>query len=73
MFSQYGINYNSIDPMFRKGTILVRESKICQETSSKTGNVVERKRSVINEYYLDIIGDEFWASRPELMAILEKN
>ena len=73
LFSKYGINYNNIDPIFRKGTTLTRESIVFTKISSRTDESVERRRKVINEYHLDIIGDEFWNLKVDLKAILEKN
>lgn len=62
---KFGINYNNIDAMYRKGTVLVREAVTGIEVSS-SGVSVERTRKKVNTMYCDIIGDEFWKDRAAL-------
>ncbi|XP_075156109.1 tRNA-histidine guanylyltransferase [Haematobia irritans] len=58
LFSRFGINYNNLPAMFRKGTILLR----------KRVNVGENKRQLIVPIYDDLIRDKFWKSHPELLG-----
>ncbi|KAK9465091.1 tRNAHis guanylyltransferase-domain-containing protein [Lipomyces arxii] len=46
LFSQFSINYNCEDEMYRKGTIITA--------------VRERGKRRIKEAHVDVIGDEFW-------------
>ncbi|KAJ3258063.1 tRNA-histidine guanylyltransferase 1-like [Boothiomyces macroporosus] len=64
---QFGINYNKLDPMYRKGTTISRESVLVEETSKNTGEIVKRKRKILTPLYVDIIGEEFWKERPHLI------
>jgi tRNA(His) guanylyltransferase len=58
LFSEFGINYNSLPPMFRKGTILVTK-QIKREGS--------KKKKVIIPIYDDLIREKFWEENDELL------
>ncbi|XP_063707037.1 probable tRNA(His) guanylyltransferase [Culicoides brevitarsis] len=59
LFSEYGINYNNLDPMYKKGTILLR----------KQINIpgIDKTRTLIVPFYEDMIRDDFWIKNDELL------
>ena len=65
LFTEYDINYNNEPDMFKKGSVLIRESYE-EEVSKKdrqgndTGKMVKRARSKVIVLHEDIIGDSFW-------------
>ncbi|XP_055390131.1 probable tRNA(His) guanylyltransferase [Condylostylus longicornis] len=59
LFSQFGINYNNENPVFRKGTILLRKYVQINE------NI---KRQLIIPYSEDMIRDHFWKKHDELLG-----
>lgn len=57
LFQEFGINYNSLPPMYRKGTILLRK------------RVVERKgRQAIVPLHEDLISSQFWKHHTEILG-----
>lgn len=82
LFSEFGINYNNENAMFRKGSVIFREDlgipKLDKELGdlSLEGELSERqkqrrdkkarKRKLVAEH-IDIISDTFWNSRPWLL------
>lgn len=67
LFRDYGINYNDIDPMFRRGTFLMRDFVPEQVVRKDTQQTVTRMRRQIVALHDDIIGDAFWKAHPELL------
>lgn len=65
---QFGINYNALSDIYRKGSVITREIKAVSETSTKTGQEVTRNRKLITVQHVDIIGNQFWESRPGLIS-----
>lgn len=59
LFSEFGINYNTLPAMFRKGTILV--TKQIKYDGGKT-------KKVVVPIYDDLIKDKFWKENDELLA-----
>jgi tRNA(His) guanylyltransferase len=70
LFSQFGINYNNEDAMFRKGSFLVREEFDEPIVDTRTNEQTVRRRRRVSVLHIDIIGDQFWNERPELLANL---
>ncbi|XP_055843914.1 probable tRNA(His) guanylyltransferase [Episyrphus balteatus] len=60
LFSQFGINYNELPVMFRKGTILLR--KYVQVPGS------DKKRQLCVPLHEDMIREKFWKDHPELLG-----
>lgn len=60
LFSDYGINYNNLDPMFRKGTILLRKQVKIPGSDGKT-------KQLIIPFYEDMIREDFWKRNDELL------
>lgn len=61
LFSKFNINYNSLPPMFRKGTILLRKKVAIGETGAN-------KRQLIVPLHDDMIRDKFWKLHTELLG-----
>lgn len=76
LFSEFGVNYNNLPEMYRKGTLLVRST--VQETATKTvpnkdgdgttDETFQRKRYVTETLHVDIVGDKFWKEHPEILG-----
>ena len=60
LFSQFDINYNNVDAMFRKGSLLVKRATTVTVHNSRTGVDEERTRTQWMVVHEDIIGDAFW-------------
>lgn len=58
LFSEFGINYNNLPAMFRKGTILL--TKQIKIEGSK-------KKKVVVPIYDDLIKEQFWLDHDELL------
>lgn len=75
LFKEFGINYNNVSEMYKKGTIYIREytdfplSKYMEEpTKAHLRRLLKRtKKTGIKEYHCDIIKESFWARRPYLL------
>lgn len=63
LFTQFGINYNALDAMLRKGTILLRKPVEHKLADDKTVT-----RQLIVPFHTDLIRDEFWRTHAELLA-----
>ena len=59
LFQEFEINYNNENPVFRKGTILMRK-KIPAENG--------KTKSAIVYIVDDLVGDKFWIENPELFG-----
>lgn len=77
LFSRFGINYNNIEPMFRKGSTLVRLDPSAASQGSEGVMEEGRKTKKVKPFegitgeivvlHEDIIGDAFWSHRPWLL------
>eukprot|EP00158_Paraphelidium_tribonemae_P008748 Partr_v1_DN28669_c0_g1_i3_m50117 putative tRNA-histidine guanylyltransferase 1-like (S. cerevisiae) len=63
LFQQFGINYNNLPAIYRKGSILTRDQVTEQEVGSTTGKPVQRTRKRIVLKHVDMITDDaFWVA-----------
>ncbi|TPX69242.1 hypothetical protein SpCBS45565_g02572 [Spizellomyces sp. 'palustris'] len=68
LFTHYGINYNKLPEIFRKGSTLFRRlSKVTASTRDGTSEVKRTKNLVVE--HGDIIGDKFWQENPQILSI----
>ncbi len=67
LFSRFGLNYNELPPRFRKGSTLVRE-RVVERVERPGGAVVEKEARRAAVLHVDLIRDDFWDARPELLA-----
>ncbi|KAI5066173.1 hypothetical protein GOP47_0018797 [Adiantum capillus-veneris] len=69
LFKQFGINYNDLPAMFRKGSYVFRKKV---QSNSGGGTQVSKKSSfVLTIEHGDIIGDTFWKENPYILGIKE--
>lgn len=66
LFSQFGVNYNNLPGIYRKGTLLYR-TKVSREEISKSGKPVVRERPDVGIMHDDFIQDTFWNEHPDLL------
>uniref|UniRef100_A0A336LT21 tRNA(His) guanylyltransferase n=1 Tax=Culicoides sonorensis TaxID=179676 RepID=A0A336LT21_CULSO len=59
LFSQFGINYNDLDIMFKKGTILIKKQVMLP--------TIEKNKILICPFFEDMIRDDFWNRNDELL------
>lgn len=67
LFSKYGVNYNQLDAIFRKGSVIYRDKVPSTEVSAKTGLEVVRLRPAIVVNHCDLIGKEFWEKNANIL------
>nr|CAB3266943.1 probable tRNA(His) guanylyltransferase [Phallusia mammillata] len=78
LFAQFGINYNNLEQIFRKGTVVIRDKKKPQtfQPAATAGEAKENKRTErgkkqiptpLLELHVDVIKDEFWKIYPHLL------
>ncbi|XP_031628093.1 probable tRNA(His) guanylyltransferase [Contarinia nasturtii] len=61
LFSRFGINYNNLPQMYRKGTILLRKNV---EVPKLNGYQTQ----LIVPFFTDLIQDKFWIEHPEILT-----
>lgn len=73
LFSQFGINYNNLPEIFRKGSVLIW--KLSEDEGSKENNEegdngpkVIRRRRKVKCLHVDVIRDTFWTEHPEILS-----
>lgn len=68
LFTDFGINYNDEDPIYKKGTIQIRESFQELVVNSRISSKEEtyRTRGRVIELNVDMIGEQFWIDHPIL-------
>lgn len=59
LFSQFGINYNNLPPMYRKGTILLRKKVKVAD--------MKNKKQLIVPLNVDMIREKFWTEHHEIL------
>eukprot|EP01096_Ripella_sp_DP13-Kostka_P005026 TRINITY_DN1766_c0_g1_i1.p1 TRINITY_DN1766_c0_g1~~TRINITY_DN1766_c0_g1_i1.p1 ORF type:complete len:328 (+),score=140.27 TRINITY_DN1766_c0_g1_i1:25-984(+) len=68
LFTEFGINYNDEDPMFKRGSILMYEMVKEDVTNPKTGKVsVKTSRNLIVSHE-DLVSPKFWAKHQILSS-----
>lgn len=61
LFSKFGINYNNLPEMYRKGTILLRKNVEVPNSNGK-------RTQVIVPFFTDLIRDPFWTEHSEILT-----
>ncbi|KAI8070060.1 histidine tRNA 5'-guanylyltransferase [Gongronella butleri] len=67
LFTEYNVNYNEIDAIWRKGSTVIRLPQEVQTVSSRTGESVTRTKRIPTVLHDDIIGQAFWDLYPFLL------
>lgn len=61
LFSRFGINYDKLPAMFRRGTTLVWGTTTCKEGGEKDQDTRRQKaKQMLRTLHVDIIGKGFW-------------
>lgn len=60
LFSQFGINYNNLPEMYRKGTILLRKNVLHPN--------LNKRYQMIVPFFTDLIRDPFWIENSEILT-----
>ncbi|KAH7928112.1 tRNAHis guanylyltransferase [Leucogyrophana mollusca] len=77
LYSRFNVNYNDLSARFRKGSVVVREEisppsePKAQNSSAEKPSRVKKKvkiRTHVEILHCDIIGDEFWGARPNILS-----
>ncbi|KAF9618438.1 hypothetical protein IFM89_001161 [Coptis chinensis] len=69
LYKQFGIDYNTLPAMFRKGSFIFRDKveEIVQHRENGCGHIQKVQMKVIIEH-CDIIGESFWKENPHLIT-----
>ncbi|KAJ2103379.1 tRNA-histidine guanylyltransferase 1-like, partial [Coemansia sp. RSA 922] len=67
LFSEFGVNYNHEQEIFKKGSVLLRE-QVPIDVADKDGNSIQRQKKVVQIQHCDIIGDAFWREHLEILG-----
>ncbi|KAG1679116.1 hypothetical protein FOA52_000471 [Chlamydomonas sp. UWO 241] len=68
LFTRFGINYNELPEVFKKGSIVLREKRLAIVKHDDEGRPVERLRTEVVVVHCDIIRDEpFWKEHLTLL------
>jgi len=68
LFSQFGINYNTLPEQFKKGSVVIRQREKVVVKHKEDGTPVQRERVAPVVLHVDIIREAFWKEHPELLA-----
>ncbi|KAJ1668554.1 tRNA-histidine guanylyltransferase 1-like [Coemansia sp. RSA 1813] len=66
LFSEFGINYNDEDEIFKKGSILIRDKQLA-DVPGPDGKPTKRTKVIVSILHCDIIKDTFWKQHPEIL------
>lgn len=61
LFSRFGINYNNLPQMYRKGTILLRKNVEIPKSDGK-------QKQLIVPFFIDLIKNQFWIEHSEILT-----
>ncbi|PKA52168.1 tRNA(His) guanylyltransferase 2 [Apostasia shenzhenica] len=67
LFQQFGINYDKLPDMFKKGSCVYRESAKERIELTEVGNPVRKRRQRVVVGHFDIIGHKFWDEHPYVL------
>jgi tRNA(His) guanylyltransferase len=73
LFSRFGINYNELPAMYKKGSIIFRAAQDHLVQNPKTGEQVHKTKYVITIAHEDIIGDEFWKKNARKASVFSRD
>nr|CAD1819046.1 unnamed protein product [Ananas comosus var. bracteatus] len=67
LFQQFGVNYDKLPAMFRKGSCVYRDKVKLLVKFDESRNPVRRIRKKVVLGHFDIIGPNFWHEHPEIL------
>ncbi|KAJ1981937.1 hypothetical protein H4R33_005136 [Dimargaris cristalligena] len=68
LFTKFGINYNKLPSIFRKGSIIVRDYVEEEHTDKATGEIRKKRKMRTVVVHEDIIKNKFWEQRPHILG-----
>jgi tRNA(His) guanylyltransferase len=68
LFQQFGINYNTLPAVFRKGSCIFKEEVEEVVKCTEAGDPIKRRRRKIVVQHCDIIGKNLWDEHPYLLS-----
>ncbi|XP_055345819.1 probable tRNA(His) guanylyltransferase [Paramacrobiotus metropolitanus] len=73
LFSQFGINYNNLPQLYRKGSVLIRRE--CSPVVDGGGDLSNENLAVsdVQGLNVDIIGEDFWKEHPQILGDDDNN
>eukprot|EP01114_Cavostelium_apophysatum_P021375 TRINITY_DN7444_c0_g1_i4.p1 TRINITY_DN7444_c0_g1~~TRINITY_DN7444_c0_g1_i4.p1 ORF type:complete len:258 (+),score=56.10 TRINITY_DN7444_c0_g1_i4:72-845(+) len=67
LFSQFGINYNTLPQLFRKGSVILKKVSDEKVVNSQTGEEVPSQKKRFTVVHEDIISNKFWEENSGLL------
>ncbi|MCO5559350.1 hypothetical protein L7F22_012948 [Adiantum nelumboides] len=71
LFKDYGINYNDLPAIFRKGSYVFRKTVSAAAMMENNVKVCVKQRYVLTIEHGDIISDTFWKENPHILGMKE--
>uniref|UniRef100_A0A1D1Y4H8 Putative tRNA(His) guanylyltransferase n=1 Tax=Anthurium amnicola TaxID=1678845 RepID=A0A1D1Y4H8_9ARAE len=68
LFQQFGMNYNTLPAIFRKGSCVFRDKVEEAVKLDNIGNPIKRSRKKVRVEHCDIIGEEFWNKHLDILV-----
>lgn len=67
LFQQFGVNYNDLPTIYRRGSIILRN--IVEETIERSPGVfAQKRRRAFVTVHEDMTKDQFWSDHPDLLG-----
>ncbi|KAM0938781.1 putative tRNA(His) guanylyltransferase [Dioscorea sansibarensis] len=67
LFQQFGVNYDKLPAIFRKGSCVYMDKLEETMKLDEGGNPVKRLRKKVTVTHVDIIGPKFWNEHPYIL------
>ncbi|KAJ4764952.1 tRNAHis guanylyltransferase [Rhynchospora pubera] len=67
LLQQFGINYDELPEMFKKGSCVFRNKVEEIVKRDESGNSVKRRKNIVTIDHVDIIGPKFWDEHPYIL------
>ncbi|KAJ1699657.1 hypothetical protein LUZ63_008169 [Rhynchospora breviuscula] len=67
LLQQFGINYDELPEMFKKGSCVFRNKVEEIVKIDGSGNPVKRRKNIVTIDHVDIIGPKFWDEHPYIL------
>ncbi|KAJ6253884.1 tRNA(his) guanylyltransferase-related [Anaeramoeba flamelloides] len=73
LFTRFGLNYNNVDPIERKGSLVYKKKVKIQLKRKDTNEYGTRTKNLIFVEHRDLIQDTFWNEYPHILEVKKKN
>ncbi|GAM22298.1 hypothetical protein SAMD00019534_054730 [Acytostelium subglobosum LB1] len=68
LFTQFGINYNTLPQMYRKGSVIYRKMVNEESIDSRTNEPTNKLKKRLVVEHIDIISDKFWKDNADILS-----